>query len=441
MRDLYATLPASLRDKGVRWSALTVGLATGVGAGSVAVPGDRPIQVVSGLVLSFVLFQTPYLLAGGLLVVGSFEDLEIPIGPATVRPAHLVAMLVALMFAVMARRRTKVRSSVTSHDYLRMATIVAALSIPSIAIQHTYASVTVLGLLEANILVMVLTTGAFVRSTKSEVWSAMKVLDVCLGGLVLAPLVQVGLALVGWYNISSVDQRLLSIGRPPGVFHEAGWTAVVVGFALLWFIARRRPLMSVLALGAVVVTAGRTPIAALLVVLGVSVFRRGRRRGWAVKLVAASLMAAAIVATPPPRPGASGSSLDTRALDQAAILRTGNAGLWGRATDNFFDESRNREVSGTSTNVLVDGYQKLGIPGVVLTVYLAYWFFRMLKRVRGDCHLAWLPLIDYSGLILAGCVINNALQRAWLWALLGIVLSVEVLGNPVRSPEEAEVVG
>jgi hypothetical protein len=379
--------------------------------------------------------QAAFVVVGGLAVLNSlpavsiiavvpvsvFERIEIRVGGGSLRPAHvLLLVLLALAGApFLAKLAVQIR-----RDLLAVVLIVGSL-LGATAMQQTGDAVLFLLQMVLGVLLMFAVRTLVLALPPGR----MRQLDVAVA-IALIPSVVAALAVVAGVLPREGGGPLEFLGREArGTFTEITWGGMFAGIALLWFVARRRyylavpPALLVAALGARLGQVAVLGVVALVLVCRIS--PRAVPQALRVILVVTVLLTPFLYLQAS-HVGA-GTSLGSRSADLGTVIRSVEEHplpWYGDASRRFSDAARRRDLSDSSNNAVVDFVVKLG----VLAVPMAIGLYRLLglRRLRRLPHRLPRHLYPYLGCVMLffGAVINNALGRPWFWIWLGLATAM-----------------
>lgn len=362
-----------------------------------------------------------------LIAASALEILKWPLGPATLRPIHIVGVLVLAGLVI---RRTSPPSRIYPHIGVG-ATAIVGLSLAPLAVHLDWDRVLFPGLLIVNLLIAG-TAEWSARSTREPARSS--VIAWTLAVVMLVSVLQAVVAAIGIIEPFR-DARFFGVGRAPGTFEEATWAGAWSAVAAVWAYSSGRRWLLGLAIIALALSSSRSAIVVAMVPILVDQLRLRCARQSTVRAPAAiylAILAIALAWTPitllQPRPAGDSSSIDSRILDEHAILarQTGAQILVGADSIHVFDASRNRRIPATSNNVAVDFFRKQGVFGIaVLTLVatLAIWIWPAALRIASR-PWAQPPMLMAVGLVLVWSVTNNAWLRPWTWVLYGVAIGL-----------------
>jgi hypothetical protein len=376
----------------------------------------------------------PRLLEAGLaalVLTSCLESVHVDILGATARPVHVLA----LAWTAYLLRRRRARQDGVVGLLLVTALAVAVLSIPPLLAHRDSARMLLPGLILVNLWIMGIAYEAFLSTGPG----AREAVTVALSLLVLYPIVQYALALLGLIP-PFPNGQFSPVGRPPGTFEEGTWVAIVAAFSAVWAIGNRRRLLLVMSLATNVMSASRTALLALLGAVSrlLPAATPGARLS---QLFVGGILAVSLLLTPVSlilvNPTSDASSLDTRVLDQKVVLESlsGNEWLVGGDETVLRDPARSRNLPATANNVYIDFLWKQGVFGVAVLAILMLMLIAALPRSAGLPARPWRQpaLQAFISLVVAMSVANNALLRPWLWVLAGVTLAV--LSSRSSAPE------
>ncbi len=364
-----------------------------------------------------------------LVVASCLEIVHLDLLGVTIRPVHLVAL------GWVAYRILRSRGGLRSHDpiyrvALGSAGIIGLLSVPPLVAHHDMARVLLPSLVLVNMCLLVVAFDVF----RSAGDLAPAALSTSLAIIIIVPLVQGVLAATGL--ISTFANREFSpIGRPPGLFEEGTWMAIVAGYAAVWGLGRRNVGLVLVALIVSLLAASRTALLALAAAISTLVPPPAHGRQVA-RLAVGGLFAFSLLLTPLSlgllSPRSTTSSLDTRVMDQRLILdsMSDSAWLFGGNDLRLHDAIRDRDLPATSNNAYVDFFWKQGVFGLAVALVVMLLLIVALPQSVG---LPWQPWRHpppqvFIGLVVAMASANNALLRPWLWVFEGVTLAFFAYG-------------
>jgi len=400
-------------------------------AGTLGLRSDTTLaatRAVNGRVVGFLTFL--------FVIAATLETVTWDAAGATIRPVHVVLPALALSIAG--------KTDAVSSRLMRSVAAVS-LSVMLLAIGPLAAHGDGSRLLFPLLLVVNLGCAAVVfAAVRNAGEPALQGVSWALFVIMAVP---VGQTVAALFDIVPpfADARFLFTGRPPGTFEEATWVGAMAAFALAWAGYRRNPLLAGIALAALVAAASRGALVGAGVTLLIVACRGVGWSGRAVsRLVYAAVLVASVALTPVafmlPTPAFDATTLDSRLLDQHAIVdMLGDDWAFGGASLLVDDAPRARVLPSSSNNVYMDFLWKQGVFGIATLVILGWAALRRWPRLVEATGPMWMQPAPFLIVTISlwMCVLNNAVLRPWLWIEYGIGLAVMVM--PTRSVEPRTV--
>lgn len=415
-------------------AALVAAVLAGIGAASthLLLPDAVYLQLAFAVVATLAFLSSlPELSLLAVVPATVFERIEFNVAGGSVRPAHFLLLLLLAVAGApfLGRLAEQIRRDL-------IAVLLITTSLLGAMMVQQRASAVLFGLQLALGVLLMFAVRTLVLGMPSE---RFRHVDVAIT-IALVPSVVAALAVVAGVVPRQGGGPFEFLGREArGPFLEITWAGMFASLALFWFVARGRyhlavpPALLVASLGA------RLGYVAVIAVIAVTFLCRVSPRAVPFALRVALLVTISVTPLLYLQASRVGqhTSLGTRSADLATVIRSveNNPLPWyGDAGRRFSDASRQRDLSDSSNNAVVDFVVKLGVFSIPLMMGL--YLLLGVRRLRGLPHRLPRHLYLYLGCVVLffGAVINNALGRPWFWVWLGLSMGMAERFSLHRGP-------